>query len=128
MTCNHCCPKSLSVVVICNLLSFPGSRANVGCSSTGLEADRKCDVWVHVSTFLGQNALCGGETCKHKNRCILAEIKQKERIEGGSTERGSGVDLVEEGKELSMGLYIRNELLNWPTNISTQCTLIIPSC
>ena len=53
--------------------------------------------------------------------------REKEKEEA-STERGSGLDLVEEGKELSMGLYIRKELPNWPTYILPQCTLIILSC
>ena len=53
-------------------VSFPVSRANVGCSSTGLEVDRQCDIWVHVSAFLWQNALCGGETSKLGNKYISA--------------------------------------------------------
>lgn len=44
------------------LLSFSDSRANVRCSSTGLEADSKCDVWVHICSFLRQDAVCRGET------------------------------------------------------------------
>lgn len=50
------------------LLLFSGSRANVRCSSTGLEADSKCDVWVHICSFLRQDAVCRGETKEGKKQ------------------------------------------------------------
>lgn len=76
--------RRFSVIVSLDTFIFiPVSRANVGCSSTGLEADRQCDVWVHVSSFLWQNALCGGETSKnsHGNSIIsAARVKQNMRV------------------------------------------------
>lgn len=40
---------------------FPVSGSNVRRETTRFEIDRKRDIWVHVSTFLGQNAVCWGE-------------------------------------------------------------------
>ena len=59
--------KRFITIVNHDIFIFPVSRANVGRSSTGLEADRQCDIWLHVSALLGQNALCGGETINKSN-------------------------------------------------------------
>lgn len=73
-------------------VSFPVSRPNVGRSSTGFETDRQCDIWVHVSALLWQNALCGGETSKncHWKRLYLRSLCKTKRLGGRERERGWG--------------------------------------